>query len=366
MPKIPECPFRLYAPGERKGNKHFLVRGQYKTVPYEKTLETTDPALADLRMEEFWERVYVFHKESGQHRKREIKTLKQAIDQYIDANDISAQTVYRLTRLIAPFGSRALTEIEATDPKVMAKEFYAPRKMKASTMNRSVVAPLAAVLHFMAESGVIPYKRIPLFRQDAPRSRRPADGTMEILLNGSDGRQHDFLLFLFSQGWRVSEAAALRWAHDDRDEGSYLELSRKLLWLFIKKGKFRGWKSVPMSDEVFELFANWEGERVGYVWPWHTRWSVYNWLTRDRKEKSLCSRLGVVFTPHMARHEFGSAYSEQGADSRDLTRIGTWVSEKSTAVYDHTNTEYGREILSRRKVGKDASPTPKSRGRKAK
>lgn len=124
--------------------------------------------------------------------------------------------------------------------------------------------------------------------------------------------------------------------------GFWPNLQARELSLYVQKA--RTWKTMPMHDDVFLALANREGPRQERVFPW-TRWQVYHWLA------ALTERLGVRFTPHMARHEFASVLRAHGATPRDLVDAGTWTSERSTARYDRAPAERARALVNAVKGG---------------
>lgn len=189
--------------------------------------------------------------------------------------------------------------------------------------------------------------------KSTPRNRRPKAGVIERLLDAAADEQRELLLFLHLQGWRITETCTLRWEHVDLTAGT--------LEVFIRKGKSRGWKTVPANAGVVALLANIaarRGEPIrdgrkrrrddAFVFPWRSRWSVYNWL------KPLARRLGVTITPHMLRHEFGSRHHEAGADTLDLVAIGSWASSKSVERYCHSDIEHANAVINRINAAADA------------
>lgn len=99
------------------------------------------------------------------------------------------------------------------------------------------------------------------------------------------------------------------------------------------------WQTLPLDDDLAVEFAIFDPESDGYWFPWRTRSGVYKWL------RPLSRKLGVSFTPHMARHEFGGRHREAGATSRDLVDIGSWTSQRSTERYQGAPTDHARTIL---------------------
>ena len=68
---------------------------------------------------------------------------------------------------------------------------------------------------------------------------------------------------------------------------------------------------------------------------------MYRWLTPLRK------RLGIEFTPHMARHTFASELGDRDASSTDLVKLSTWTNEKSVSRYTDVDRDRQLEVQSR-------------------
>jgi integrase len=168
--------------------------------------------------------------------------------------------------------------------------------------------------------------------------RRPAKlGVQERLIASTEDRKRLLLVHLHYQGWRISETLGLDWQKN-------VDLSERAFNVYIPKVK--QWKWVPMHDAVFEEYsAVPESERYGRVFPWLHRNRVYYWLN------PLCKRLGVDFTPHMARHAYATSLNDLGASSHHIAASSTWTSVKSVDHYITVDQDRTREVINRRKIG---------------
>ncbi len=206
-----------------------------------------------------------------------------------------------------------------------------------SSKNRAAIVPAAAVLHHAAADGRVEYRKVEKLKEAAPETRRPDDAVVAALLSHSEGAMHVALTFLFHQGWRITEMLSLLREH--------VHLEQRELVAFVSKSGV--WKPVPMHEAVHDALAPWlEGLPEGRerVFPWRDRWTFYDDLNPLKKA------LGVEFTPHQARHWFGSSLGDTGASSRDLTDVGTWTDPKSTQRYNRSNREHGKQVMSRLKI----------------
>ena len=264
------------------------------------------------------------------------RTFAEVAEAWIAARRPGKRDAGYARALAGRIGTLAIEEVRPLHIAEAANALYPGRS--AQTLNRYAYAPAAAILHFAHANGLRDYQRIARLKEPAPPTRRPAPGTAEALLAATAGDKRRLLLFLFCQGWRISEALGLKWEH----------VSLKARTLDVWVGKTGRWKQVAMHDQVLEALAPIaprEPGAAGPVFPWRTRAGVYKWL------RPLAAGLGVKFTPHMARHEFGGGYREAGATSRDLVDLGTWTSPKSTERYQHAGTEHARALLARRTFG---------------
>lgn len=277
-----------------------------------------------------------------------VLTFADAAARYADGRNLRKAERKFVDRLAAELGHRTLAGIRQHDIDAAARALYGGAA--PATRNRQAYAPAAAILHYAAENDWCEYRRIRKQKEPRPETRRPAPGTLGLLLANAGGLQRLLLLVLERQGWRIGEALA--WRQDK------IDLAAGMTELWVPKAGL--WKTVPLAAEVVAALANrtalerdhdfvdWRGRirplrgaRPLHVFPWAAPGAVYRWL------RPLCRKLGVRFTPHMARHEFASSAREHGATARDLVDAGTWTSERSTARYDHARADRARAIVNR-------------------
>jgi integrase len=350
---------KLVEPGIRSRSPHYYAYGRVKGSgkPIERSLQTSDLREARRRLREL---VTALEAEARGPRggaaaaaEPDVLTFADAIDSYVEAKSPGGYMPGYLDRLKADrIGAKALADVTPGDILKAAHRLH-PGCADA-TKDRNVIVPAPAVLHFAYHEQLrADWIKVQKLDKSTPRNRRPKAGVIERLLKAADDEQRELLLFLHLQGWRITETCTLRWEHVDLTAGT--------LEVFIRKGKSRGWKTVPANAGVVALLANIaarRGEPIrdgrkrrrddAFVFPWRSRWSVYNWL------KPLARRLGVTITPHMLRHEFGSRHHEAGADTLDLVAIGSWASSKSVERYCHSDIEHAKAVINRISAGVDA------------
>lgn len=346
---------RLYLPGERVSrkagreyrNKYCIAKGSIRGREYEFAClddngeKTTDPKAARRFIQRFIEKV-----ESAPPAARQPKTFRDATDIYKSINRVSRNTERYLDKLNdcwidhreTVFGALALADITNADIGVAAATLYPAAQNE--TKNRQAYVPAAAVMHFAHDSKWCPYLVVRKLKEKTPRTRRPAPGAIDTLVDETDGIQRLFLKMMKYQGWRVTETISLQWDRID------LVNSRFELWI----PKSNAWKYVPMHPQVRdELVAIRKKDRTGRLFPWMHRSGVYKWL------RPLCARLEIEFTPHMARHGWGA---DRGSfTDRELLSANTWTNEKSVKRYVDIDEARSRDVL------EHVPPTPKRRGK---
>lgn len=316
---------QYYSPGERGKNATIVARGYVNGKQYEVTTGQTNARLAKRHWKEFAAAI------NQSDRPGRPQNFGEVANAYLTAMDASENTRRYVDALKRELGTMLIQDVRPADLAWAANRIY-PTGV-AATKNRQVYAPGAAILHWAAHNEWCNYIRVRKLREDEPETRRPLPGVETLLLANSEGDQHDFLLFLFHQGWRVTESCNLACEHVD--------LRARTLGVYV--GKARKWKEVVMHPATFEMLCtrNLTGK---HVFPWRTRSGVYKWLWK------LCKRLGVRFTPHMARHEFGGSLREVGGTGRDLKDLGTWTSTASTERYQHADSDHHRSLIAKRKA----------------
>ena len=333
---------KYYAPGERRKNQTYIVRGSVQGHEVELRTEATTKRAAERE----WA-AHVKEIKANPRSRLAAATFGELADAYVDARQPSANDRRYIERLRqafvkhrdAKFEELSIDDIQQLDIFAAAHNAYPTARNE--TKNRQAITPAATVLHFAADNNVIPWQRVNKLPSGEPETRRPnADGVRK-LLEKAESDQRDFLVFLFAQGWRVSEALSLKWCHVD--------LQRRKLTVYV--GKSKRWKEVAMHAEVFEILANrpiLDDETP--VWPWKSRWRVYDWLTPLRKRAKIFGTYRD-FTPHKARHEWGSQQNDAGGTDVDAVHGSTWTSTKSVKRYQTPSQEQGQRIASRINVG---------------
>lgn len=341
---------KLLAPGTRKGNRHWVARGTVAGRRVEVSTDTADARIARRRAREIERRLEADivreRREAGDGGSiATLPTFESVARTYVETRGLSPKDEARLDRLAeavvsAPgespvtLGSMAVAEILPMHLATAAQRLY-PRVANA-TRNREAYTPGAAVMHFAAENQLCDWMRLRKLPEPKPRARTPREGVMRLLIaNADDPDLRRFLTVIRWQGWRASETLSLRWEEN-------VNLQAREFALYVRKA--RAWKRIPMHDAVLEELARVpEDKRTGKVFRWGSYQSMVFHLNKLKK------RLKVEFTPHQARHAFGTDLNDADATARDMVNAGTWTSEKSVGRYVATDMRRARTVLGRLK-----------------
>lgn len=251
---------------------------------------------------------------------------------YVAFKDPCRADRQRIDRLVEAIGSRKLKDIKHATLVEAARLLYPDAK--PSSLNRSVIAPAAAILHYAAENGLCSYQRIRRFKESPPPTRAVSREIAEALIAKAEGDAKTLLIWLFNQGTRISDALRVQWEDIDlRDRTVRMKVS-----------KADEWRVFPLADAVFFRLAN-APKKSGPLFPYPNRWAAYRAL------KPVVDAAKVKFTPHMARHSLGTWLNERGAGLKTIMSALGHRDAKSSMRYQHADVEVVRAAISSAVVG---------------
>lgn len=344
---------RLYPPGARRkkrdgkvySNATYVVRLTHRKRQHEIVTDATDAQGAKEFAIAFLGSIAAGNDDAG--------SFRDIARQYMEAEKRSDATLTYLEKLLEARwldGGQVVGLADIAIEDVRASHLYRAAKAlhpdaKNATRNRNVIRPAAAVLHFAAESDIIPWRRIKLLTEDEADVPVASDAMMQQIL-GDRARQFSPDLWmvnmvLFGQGSRISETLALRWDYEDGREGD-IRLADQVIRYRVKKGRPARWRDTiaAMNEGVFSLLANIPQEdRTGRVFAYRDRYA-YRAALDDLNEF-----LGIRFSPHMARHWFGTTLGRAQVTDIGIANAGTWTSARSTHRYQRNTVEDGRNHL---------------------
>lgn len=317
--------YKLIAPGRRKGNPHWLVRGRIANRQFEISTHTADKVSAKRLAPELVAALL----KSRIAESAPVTTWGQAAERYLAAVKPSRKEEARVNRLKPHLGDIALSEI-VSDTIAQLADAIMPGTA-GSTKNREVITPASTVLHYAADNEWVAYRRIKKRKEPEPVARPVTPEVAEMLLEGAaHDRDLELLLaIIFFQGRRVSDAINV--------EGCQINLQERLFGQRI--GKTQKFKWAALHPRVFLLLANRAPLPHGRILRWNSYQSAHYHL------RKLCSRLGVAFTFHMGRHSFATWLRRKKLDLKAVKELGDWKSLKSVLRYQDVDVEDQREAL---------------------
>jgi integrase len=362
----------LIPPGKRKNSWDYRIRGRVKGMLHEFRTKTTLRADAELMLHRL--EIELRQKESAA--RPGALTFAAGAQLWINFKNPKKVDRARIARLNAAdigggvlLGDKLIADVVHAD-LVAAANYLFPgvrgtkkrpwRPHSNATKNREALRPAASVLHYCAENGFCPWRKIKSFEEPEPVTRaisidmatiilanlpteapkkmgnRPATAADLARFAERARKKKLLLLCLFRQGWRISDALKIEWPQFD--------LRAQTVTYHVGKTD-RHDRVKPIHDEVLELLAAEPvASRRGRVFPWRTRSGVYKWL------RPYCRALGIKFTPHMARHSLGKWLNEDRANIREIMDTLDHASVVSSARYQSTDVEVLR--ASGRRLGK--------------
>jgi integrase len=260
-------------------------------------------------------------------------TFREAAELYLEARPhVTSRWQQNIARLNGVIGNFFLADIRQHVLVDAAGRLF-PRG-QAQTKNCLVIAPAAAVLHYAAENELCPHIKIKRFKEKRPQPRALRKEDAVKLIAAADGDLKLLLIFLFAQGWRISDTLRLTWADLDLVSGT----------VAYRITKTDEWLTVPLSEAVREALRD-RPPQVGRVFPWRDRRAVSLVL------QPLCQATGLPFTPHQARHSFATWLAAEGASVKEIMEAGAWRDHRSVLRYANVDLPRVRATMNRIKIG---------------
>lgn len=307
----------------RKGSPFWHLRGTVLGQPCEESTKTADRKLAEsirIRREAELERRAVFGAEA-------TVTFLEAAVSYLEAGGEGRflgswdQDAGRWTGLIGHFLDTPVRSIDQAALDEAARKLYP--KGKPATLVRQLYTPMAAVLHHASAKWKISWQRVLRPKVPKPQTKSATPEQMGGLLPHCDLKLRRLMIFLAYTGRRIGECIGLEWTKVDLKAGTATLHTTKNGDAF----------TIHLPPVVVAMLANVaEEERVGRVFGYEHRWSVYGPLRRA------CKAAGVPYlTPHqLGRHTFATWLRRHvGLDIKGVMDAGGWKDVKSVIRYMH-------------------------------
>jgi integrase len=321
----------------RHGSPFIYVRGSVRGQSVDETTGTQDEAAAEAyriaREGELLNRSLLGEKAP--------RPFANAGLSYIEAAGLSGRDEMYVIRLSEFFVGKTLTQIGPEEIERAVQRFCP--KAGPATINRTVIGPLAAVLHHAGD-------RRRIARRKAPkgRTRWLTHDDADILIaacqpkfRARDASLAPLVEFLFFTGCRIGEALTLDW--------SEVDLARHhVVFRDTKNGEDRG---IPLHTRALAVLANMPHRR-GRVFrrPDGLPYSPRNGGGGHVKTafNAACRRAGIAdFTPHDCRHTWATWFYTENRDVRALMELGGWKTLSQVQRYTHVNKEHLRASVNR-------------------
>lgn len=315
-------PLKLIAP--RAGKTSFwYIRGTL----YGRTIDASTKARDKKTAQRFKEQ-FELRLAKADAEKSTPATFRIAADMYKEFRKPKKADAGWIDRLVETIGDYRLSDIRQHTLIDAANELY-PNTTQA-TKNRQALVMASSILHYAAENNLCAYIKVRKFKEKTPEPRALSKDQAKALMAGAEGEMYVLLVWLFYQGWRVSDTLRLRWADIDLKDG--------FVRYHISKTDDR--RVMPLHEKTMTALRI-LSPGVGKVFHWSDKSNLY------RDLRPLCTRLNIKFTPHMARHSFATWLANEGVSPLEIMEAGGWKDHKSVMRYAKLDPTRIRKTINR-------------------
>lgn len=313
---------KLLPPGQRSST--WVVRGRHAGRLVEISTRTADEKLARQRYREILRTVGA--REQVPVHSIGFAEASRAYLAFRDLEDRQRSDIQKLARELGDIPCGQVTQAQLVD---VANRLFPDHK--ASSKNRLVITPASAILHYAAQQGWCPWRRISRFREARPVTRALSQADAHRLMAAAAGEARALLEVLFGTGLRILDVVAMRWDQIDMENCT----------LRLRIGKTQEDRVLPLSPLAMQGLARLPRMAQERIWSVRDRWTAYDLLAAARK------RSGVDFTPHMARHSVGSWLNDAGAGLKTIMATLGHADPKSSMRYQDADVETIRRAWDR-------------------
>lgn len=326
----------------RHGSPYYYIRGSVRGVSVDESTGTGDAVAAeDIRI---LREAEILHRSI--HGDSASRTFAEAALSYMAGGGERDH----LGALVKHFGNRKLAQIGQAEIDAAAAKLK-PRAA-ASTINRQIYTPMAAVLHHAARLQWCAKPVLARPKQPEGRVRWLTHAEAEGLIQAApEAGLRPLVVFLLCTGARITEALTLDWRDVDLSRCHVSILNEGSGGSGTKNGESRG---VPLHCRAVAALANLP-HRTGKVFRVHYGGALKSGRVRpvgapykDRKGAGggqvknawpkMLKRAGIVdFTPHDCRHTWATWHYAANRDIAALMELGGWSDVESVMRYTHVN-----------------------------
>lgn len=318
----------FYAPGKRKDNATFVIRGYVNGKQRECVTDSTSKRGAQA----YWEKwkANLEQLERDTDRSRETATFDWACDEYLIANPNVGETYAKNVRALKDhFFGWLLGTMTSEDLYLAAHKICG--NVKPQTKNARVIAPGAAVLHYMARRRLCEHFVIPKL---APKDvQRPITYPTDLitLIDAADEEMRTILVTLQIHGWRITETLNVR---EERIDWKRSQIER---WV----SKSQEWRWAVVDREVLGMWRKLPKRADGFIFSLRKRHEFY-W-----RVDCLIEQLGLKMTyrPHRSRRGLATTLRDLDFGIDTIRDAAQWKSSQSAAVYVKDDPERMRPVF---------------------
>lgn len=315
-----------YAPGTRRGNKTWVIRGHIAGEQYEIRPEK---ARNKREAEKAWQdfATDTRREQRDANRTRETATFDWACDEYLTGNPGVGDAYAKNVRVLKdyfygwPLGTMTTEDIYMAAHKICGD-------VKPQTKNARVITPAAAVLHYMARRRLCEHFVIPKM---APKDvRRPITypEQLETLIDAADPELAAILTTLQIHGWRITEVLSIQYKR--------IDWRRSQIERWVSKSQ--EWRLAAVDQGVLEMWRNLPKRSDGFIFGIRKRHDFYY------RVDCLVETLGLrmKYRPHSSRRGLATTLRDLGYSIDDIQHAVQWQSRQSAAVYVKDDPERAR------------------------
>lgn len=311
-----------YAPGKRKGNQTFIVRGSINGRQYEIATDATNKRTAEAEWQKF--ATDTRRDERDSNRDRETATFEWACDEYLAVNpDAAPQWKRNIGALRSHFAGWYLKNMTPEDFHAAAHKLGAG--LKPQSKNTKFLGPAAAVMHYMARRKLCDHMIVTLL--DPKDVRRPImyPEDLQPFIDAAEGQLKAFLMTLQIHGWRVSEVFGIRVEKIDWKRAQierWVSKSQEWRWAAVDHQVLAAWRDLPKRAD-------------GYLFEYRDRVQVYRAIDKLAASMGLALR----YRPHQSRRGLATTLRDLGFSVDDIRDAGQWENSASVKPYIRDNPE---------------------------
>lgn len=319
-----------YAPGKRKGNETWVIRGYVNGKQYEITTDARNKRAAEKAWQDYASDTR--REQRDANRTSETATFDWACDEWLAAHP-DHQRQYRLNveklRDQSDLALMLLADITVEDIYLAAHKMRPHDKPQSK--NSAVITPAATVLHYMARRKLCAWLKVPIFKPIGVQRPITYPDQLERLIRLASDELKVLLMTFQIHGWRITETINIKRAQ--------IDWKRAQIERWVSKSK--EWRTAPVDREVL---AAWKGLPIradGKLFSYGYRRAVY--IEIDR----LIEHTGIDMTyrPHRSRRGLATALRDLGYSIDDIRDAAQWKNSASVLPYVKDDPERSRGVL---------------------